>query len=304
METRAHHILIGLLTLLAVAALLFVIQWMSRSGIEGEVRNYHILFREPVSGLSVGSAVNYSGIRVGEVERLWLDEQDPRQVWAQVRIATNVPIRTDTIARLTLLNITGASGIELSQGSPESPLLVSTGGIPVIEADPSSLARLRGSTDELAENITQLLARVNALLSEENAGHVQRALANIDTVTTVVADQQEDLREGLQSLASSGTQLNRILVQLEERLASEGALLLEEASATLGHVRSVSEQLEHLLADNSQALAEGMQGVGELAPAMSDLRSLLSRLNAMSRQLETGPAAILLDTDDIREFTP
>lgn len=304
METRAHHILIGSLTLLAAGILLFFTLWMSRDGLDGEMRNYRILFRESVSGLSVGSAVRYGGIRVGEVERLWLDEQDPRLVWAQVRVSTDVPIRTDTSAQLTLLNITGSSVIELSPGQPGSPLLESDDGIPVIEADPSSLARLRVSSDELAASITTLLDRANTFLSEENTRHVQSVLANIDTITSLVASQEEELREGIQNLAGSGAQINRILIRLEERLETDGDLLMAEASATLGSIRSLSEQLEQLLAENSQVLVEGMQSVGDLGPAMADLRSLLSRLNAMSRRLETGPAGVLLDNDNIREFNP
>ncbi len=304
METRAHHILIGLLTLLGSAALLYFVLWMSRNGIDGEGRQYDILFNEAVSGLSVGSIVRYSGIRVGEVERLWLDEGDPRRVWARVRLAANVPVKTDTTARLTLLNITGASGIELSQGLPQSPLLADGSGIPVIEAETSSLARLRVGSDDLVENITLLLDRANAILSEENAALLHQVLLNIDVVTQVVVDEREDLRAGLQSLASAGAQLNRILVRIEERLADEGDQLMAEASATLNSVRHVSEQLQSLLQDNSPALAEGMQAVGELGPVLQDLRTVLARLNTMTRQLETGPAGVLLGNDDMKEFVP
>jgi phospholipid/cholesterol/gamma-HCH transport system substrate-binding protein len=112
--------------------------WMTGAGIDRDYRLYDVLFREAVTGLSVGSAVQYNGIRVGEVETLRLDPQDPRQAWARVRISAAIPVKTDTQARLTLLNITGASGIELSQGLPESPLLTGTqGGIPIIVAEPS-----------------------------------------------------------------------------------------------------------------------------------------------------------------------
>ncbi|MDP3516899.1 MAG: MlaD family protein, partial [Pseudohongiella sp.] len=121
METRAHHILIGLFTALAGAGLMLFVMWKSQSVADSEMKHYDILFREAVSGLSVGSLVQYSGIRVGDVERLTLDPQDPRLVWARVRVAGDTPVKVDTSARLALLNITGASGIELSQGTPQSP---------------------------------------------------------------------------------------------------------------------------------------------------------------------------------------
>lgn len=303
METRAQHILIGLFTLLGTGTLLLFILWMSRTGVEGEARHYDILFHEAVSGLSVGSPVSYSGIRVGEVIDLWLDEDDPRQVWARVRISTRVPIKTDTTARLSLLNITGASGIELSQGLPESPTLTAR-GIPVIEAEPSSFARLQLSGGELVENITRLVRRANAVLSAENLEHFNQVLTNINTVTTIVAEQQEDLRIGLQALADSGTQLSAMLERLEQGLAVKGEQFVREATETLSHVRDLSQQLDTLLSENSAALAQGMQGAGELGPAVQDLRTLLNQLNSLARQLEAGPAGTVLGQDDLKEFTP
>src|SRR5690606_29239470 len=122
-----------------------------------------------VSGLSVGSPVQYSGIRVGEVEQLLLDPVDPRLVRARIRVSASAPVKVDTVARQTLLNVTGASAIELGEGLPESPRLTSDTGIPVIEATPSSLAQLRLTSEELLLNASTLLERANALLSDDNA---------------------------------------------------------------------------------------------------------------------------------------
>ena len=130
METRAHYILIGAFTLgLGAAALLFGL-WMSRATLDSDYRLYDIVFQEAVAGLSVGSPVQYSGIRVGEVERLTLDPEDPRQVWARVRVVSTAPVKVDTTARLALLNITGSSSIALSQGLPSSPLLTADNDVP------------------------------------------------------------------------------------------------------------------------------------------------------------------------------
>ena len=80
METRAHHVLIGLFTLgTAVAALLFAL-WMSYAAGERSYQPYRILFERSVSGLSVGSRVQYNGIEVGDVTELNLNPDDPRQV--------------------------------------------------------------------------------------------------------------------------------------------------------------------------------------------------------------------------------
>ena len=94
METRANYILVGLFTLVAAAAVLLFSLWLTGAGTDGQVNRYDVLFREAVSGLSEGSPVQYSGIRVGEVEQLTLDPLDPRIVRARIQVVSSVPVRS------------------------------------------------------------------------------------------------------------------------------------------------------------------------------------------------------------------
>ena len=304
METRAHHIIVGLFTLIAGALVLGFILWMSRSGVDSDFQLYDIRFEEAVSGLSVGSPVQYSGIRVGEVDRLRLDPVDPRLVWARVRISSSAPVKVDTTARLTLLNVTGASGIELSQGLPASALLTAEQGVPVIVAEPSSFARLRVSSDELLASITSLLDRANAILSDENAQNLSSVLRNLDTFTASMNDQQDTLQLGLESLAQAGEDLTAILQRIDDQITSRGEPLMLSASNTAANLEQFSLKLDTLLSDNSQALSNGMQSLSELGPAIADLRGVLSTLNDITTRLEEDPAGFLLGGDNIKEFQP
>lgn len=304
METRAHHILVGLFTLAAAASALVFALWMSRSTLDSDYRLYDVLFNEAVSGLGVGSAVQYSGIRIGEVERLWLDPTDPRKVWARIRVSSSAPIKVDTTARLALLNITGASSIELSQGLPTSALLRADNGIPIIEAEPSSLTQLRTNSEELLLSVTELLDRANALLAPENATHLSNTLENLDTFTTAMAGQQDTLREGLETLVKAGDGLTMLLTRLDQQLSAQGEPLLVSANNTAANLERFSERLEILVNDNTAAVGAGMQSLSELAPAMQELRAILSTLSDISRRLEDDPAAFLLGTDNIQEFQP
>lgn len=304
METRAHYILIGAFTLgLGAAALLFGL-WMSRATLDSDYRLYDIVFQEAVAGLSVGSPVQYSGIRVGEVERLTLDPEDPRQVWARVRVVSTAPVKVDTTARLALLNITGSSSIALSQGLPSSPLLTADNGVPVIHAEPSSMAMLRTGSEELLLSVTTLLDRANALLSTDNASRVSRVLENLDTFTTAMTEQQDTLREGLQNLASAGSDLSSLLRSLDQQLATHSGPFLENVNATVTNMERFSARLDTLLEENSDAMGNGMQSLSELAPAMQELRGILGTLSEISRRLEDDPAGFLLGTDNIQDFEP
>ncbi|MCB1672991.1 MAG: MlaD family protein [Gammaproteobacteria bacterium] len=304
METRAHYILVGLFTLAGLAAALAFSLWLAGSGGEREVYYYDVLFREAVSGLNVGSPVQYSGIRVGEVQELNLDPQDPRLVRARIQVSASAPVKVDTVARRSLLNITGASAIELSEGLPESPRLTSSNGVPEIEATPSSLSQLRVTSEEMLVSASTLLERANRLFSDDNASRVSRVLDNVDGVTSVLVAQQQVLQKGLEGIAQSTYTLNNVLTRIDQQLTRYDEPMLEGVSSAITDLQQVTQQLNTMLADNSPALTAGMQGFAELGPAMRELRSILTNIDTMTRRLAEDPASFVLGNEAIREYQP
>ncbi len=304
METRAHYILVGLFTLAGLAAALLFSLWMSGAGAEREVYYYEVLFREAVSGLTVGSPVQYSGIRVGEVQELNLDPQDPRLVRARIQVSATAPVKVDTVARRTLLNITGASAIELSEGLPESPRLTSASGIPVIEATPSSLSQLRVTSEELLVSASTLLDRANRLFSDENSRRVSRVIDNVDVVTTALVEQLQVLQEGLEGIAKSSNTLNDLLTRVDQQLTRYEEPMLGGVTAAVTDLQQISRQLSTMLADNTPAVTAGMQGFAELGPAMRELRNILTNVDTMTRRLTDDPTGFVLGNDNIREYQP
>ena len=166
METRAHHVLIGLCTVLVVAGALLFGLFLAKSSVDTEFKDYEVVFNEAVSGLSKGSSVQYSGIKVGDVVSLRLDPQDPRRVLARIRLGGDTPVKEDTQAKLALTGITGTSIIQLSGGTPQSPTLKGHDGkLPVIIASPSPISRLLNDSNDLMSGISALLHNANQMFS-------------------------------------------------------------------------------------------------------------------------------------------
>ncbi|NLJ91898.1 MAG: MCE family protein [Aeromonadales bacterium] len=312
METRAHHILIGAFTLLVAVAILLFSLWMVKSGSQQDTRLYSVEFHEAVSGLTVGSAVEYSGIRVGEVERLSLNPNNPAVVLAQVRISKQVPIKQDTKARLALANITGASNIQLSGGTPTSPNLEAPEGqLPLIIAEPSPFAKLRLNSEEVITGFKSLLDNANQLFSKENGENFSQMLANLNATTGIVAEQKDDISAGIKNLTQASQQINdtmsqaaRMLSQLEGQLNTKGEQVLTNADRTLASLAKISNDLDQLLTNNQQALNSGLQGMMEIEPTLRELRSTLATLGDMARKLDAEPSRFLRGGEDVREFQP
>ena len=72
MEPRARHVAIGVFVLFLAALGFGVALWLGDARSDRDFHYYRVMFDEPVTGLSIGSPVQYSGITVGEVAALSL----------------------------------------------------------------------------------------------------------------------------------------------------------------------------------------------------------------------------------------
>ena len=120
METKANYVLIGAFVLLAAAALMLFTLWIAGTPLNRDYSTYDVVFEGPVNGLTEGGEVRFNGIKVGEVTRLSLDRQDPNRVIARIRVDAETPVRTDSVAQLDFLGITGVTFIQILAGTPEA----------------------------------------------------------------------------------------------------------------------------------------------------------------------------------------
>lgn len=313
METRAHHVLIGLFTLLAVSGALLFGLWLAKAHGDGGVSYYRVVFNEPVNGLSRGSAVQYSGIRVGDVVALSLDPQDPRRVIARVRIEDTARIKEDTSARLMITGITGAAAIELGNGTPQSPLLKKgdNNEEPIIVATPSQLSKLLANGEDLMGNLNETIFNAKQLFSEENIQSISKTLANLETATGAMAQQRDAFGELLVQLTQASKEgqaalkeATSLIKNTNQLVAGEGAQTMQGAREAMTSLANATSRIETLLETNQPALNRGMQGFSEIGPAVRELRSTLSALNAIARRLEDNPANYILGRESLEEFRP
>src|SRR6202011_6091067 len=82
METRAPFIIVGAFVLAAIGAVFGFVYWLHNTAGTGVRTIHHVQFEGSVSGLLVGAAVLFNGIRVGEVTQLGLAADSPRRVIA------------------------------------------------------------------------------------------------------------------------------------------------------------------------------------------------------------------------------
>jgi phospholipid/cholesterol/gamma-HCH transport system substrate-binding protein len=201
METRARYALIGLFMLAVIAASFAFVYWLENKGGFAERETYKVKFQGSVSGLLIGSAVLFNGIRVGEVTDLSLYTDAPQDVVATIAVSRGTPIRADTGVNIETQGLTGGAAIALSGGASTAPLMAADGG-----AAPTLVAQPQAGQDwtQAARDAFQRVDRVLA----DNSETLKSAITNIDTFSAALArnaDKVEGILAGFERMTGGGS---------------------------------------------------------------------------------------------------
>jgi phospholipid/cholesterol/gamma-HCH transport system substrate-binding protein len=175
METRAPFIVVGAFVLAAIGAVFGFVYWLHNTAGTGARTVHHVQFDGSVSGLLVGAAVLFNGIRVGEVTSLGLAANSPWQVDATIAVASGTPVHADTKVGLDFQGLTGVPVIALEGGKEVGASTASQ----TLIADPTA----GQSMTQAARNA---LGRVDSVLAE-NAEPLKSTIANLKTFTEGLA---------------------------------------------------------------------------------------------------------------------
>jgi phospholipid/cholesterol/gamma-HCH transport system substrate-binding protein len=198
METRARYALIGLFMLAVIAASFGFVYWLENKGGFGERETYRVQFESSVSGLLVGSAVLFNGIRVGDVTGIALNPEAPQQVIATISVVKHTPIREDTQVNVEQQGLTGGVAVTLTGGTSTTPL-ASNGGVPTLVAPP-------GVGQDWTQSARDAFQQVETILNE-NAEPLNQAIENIEVFTDALArnsDKVDGILAGIERMTGGG----------------------------------------------------------------------------------------------------
>jgi phospholipid/cholesterol/gamma-HCH transport system substrate-binding protein len=231
MRARASNLMIGSITLAAIAVAFIGVLGIRKIRSVQAQGPLRIVFDGSASGLSKGGNVNFDGVQIGEIRSLKLD--NPRKVVALVSVDSNAPIRKDTVVGLEFQGLTGVAAISLTGGAPTAPPVpLDEDGIPILTAD-------------LSENqsIRDTLHGVDRMLVN-NQVTIRDALLSFETYTA--------------SLASKGEAIDSIIGKAETAFAG--------FDSAMSKIDNVVPSLANGRADE---LFEKVQSIRELAQSFN-----------------------------------
>jgi phospholipid/cholesterol/gamma-HCH transport system substrate-binding protein len=230
METRAPFVIVGAFVVAAIVAVFGFVYWLNNVGGIGKRDTYHVIFNGQVSGLLVGAAVLFNGIRVGEVTALDLIADRPHDVHVTIAVAEHTPVRADTRVGLDFQGLTGVPVVALEGGEdPSAPPLQ---GQLIAEKD---------AGQSMTQAAREALRKLGSVLSE-NAAPLHDAITNLSTFSDGLArntPKLDGIVEGLERMTGNSPPPRKVTYDLspatdfgENRGPLRAGLVILEPTAT------------------------------------------------------------------------
>ena len=290
METRANYVTVGLFTLLVLAGAFAFIFWVARLGETSGQVPLQVRIAGSVTGLGEGSDVLFNGIKIGKVNRVEFDPQDPRIVYAITSVKADTPIRADTEATIGSQGLTGISYISLKGGSPAAAMLLATKGVPVIDAAPSAVGDILETVRAVAGRADAMVASLDAFM-KETRGPATNAVKNFETFSAALSKNSGGIGKFMDGVSKTADGLNGLSAKLDGTIAKVDAILgavdPAKVKASVANIEDFTRQLKDSTGriDSVLAKLDGFLGSADGSSISEDLRATLAEFRQTSQVL-------------------
>ena len=300
MERNANYALVGLASAILLVGLVVFLALLAGRKFSHDYDIYDIVFQGPVRGLAKGGEVDFNGIKVGDVSKIFLDPRDPEYVIARARITPDVPIRADSYAQLEPQGITGVNYIQISAGTPSKPLLrdtVAEGQIPRIASQKDAFSDLLAGGGFIVQRSVEALDRVNRVFSDENIKTLTATMSDIQAVTAelrerkaIIADAQQTLQDA-DTATKQFTALGKSSQNLVDGDARKSLARLDDAA---GEIQGAAKTLKDLMT-RLQGPTENFAttGLPQLSSAIVSLQRATDHLDRVLGEVESNPQGLI-----------
>jgi phospholipid/cholesterol/gamma-HCH transport system substrate-binding protein len=297
MSPKTEQTLVGLFVLVA-GGILLVAVFAINGAFGNATKTYHAYFPF-AGGLEPGATVRYSGgPKVGRVDSLRIDPQDPTRIDLTFSVQPDVLVKTDSKVKIMSLSPLGDNHLELFPGSaqasaaPAGSLLPSATYVDfnALTEDINNLAPhatdLVQTLNERATELKVTIDRVNELLNAQNRANLSATLAE---TRGLVADSRPQVHTALQHVND-----------LTEKLGP----LIADFRKTSGEANEV---LAHIDATIGEDQPEVRKTITELRGTLKSLTDLTGQLNQTldvnSENIDQLLDNLLHVTENLKEFT-
>lgn len=266
---------------------------------------------DKVDGLTTGSPIIISGIKIGSVRGMEILPNDSVRVTLNINIIDGVPV--GSVAYIRATDLLGSKAVIIQRTT--NPEFIPADGNMKGVYDEGAFAGMAdvgkdigANVNEGTESLKSVLAQVDQLLVNGGKNDLAAILRNLNETTTdiqkVMDSRQAEIQKTIRNIESMTTRLDRVSAEEEANIR-----------AAIENLKSASDEIDELmtgLTDTNQQLGEILtkinEGQGSLGLLVNDpslyrnLDSLSHNLNKTVEKLNDNPKYYLKHLRLIRVF--
>jgi phospholipid/cholesterol/gamma-HCH transport system substrate-binding protein len=305
--------MVGAVTVALLAGVLLFIVWLA--GLSNkQTKCYDIYFSQGVGGLNKGSNVSFSGVPVGQVQRISLLPNRPEFVWVRVEVDQQTPVLQGTTAQIHGVGFTGVSEIQLTGAERGRPPIEQMGpqGCPVIPASSGGISALLNSAPELIDRIQRLTERLTELLSDKNQNSISDILENIDATTAELRRRAPEMGDTIAEIKvashNAGVAANNVAAlsaNANQLVTQDGRPAMQNLNRTLASVQQATDNLNAMISDARPGVQNfSKETLPEANRLVHDLRDLSKSLEALSNRVNQQGIGGALGPPKLPDYNP
>jgi len=273
METRANYIVVGIFTLVAVLAAFAFIYWTAAIGDRGETSLLRVRIPGSASGLGRGSAVLFNGVKVGDVQRVYIDVTNPSVAIADTLIDRLTPITRSTSAVIGIAGLTGQANIEIKGSDIQEPNLLEeaevNGTVAEITASPSAVTNLLQTAQDIFARADSVLGNLEGF-TRDVRGPLTQTVQNAQKFSDALARNSDGVDKFLESVASLSDELAGVSGKLDGTLKAAENILNAVDPKKVETVVGNVEKFTNDLAATSAQFDDTVREVRETVASIND----------------------------------
>lgn len=309
MESKREQVWVGLFVIVA-ATLLIVTVFVLTGAFAGSAKILHTRFHN-VAGLEPGATVRYEGgPKIGHVEKIEIDPNDPALMDMQFSVKSDLPIKTDSHVAILSFSPLGDNHLEIKAGSPAAARAASGAFLP---SDPyvgfndltAQINQLAPQAKELLSNLNERVVqlkvtvdRINDLLNDRNRENVSASLAELHGM---LAENRPEIRSTLKNVNAASAKIGPLLDKLHTTIdQTQGTLKKvdgliddnrEDVRASVIKLRQSLDNISALTAQLQQMLDDNDDNIDQI---LNNLRIITENLKTFSYTIKTHPSSLIV----------
>jgi len=198
MVTKSQKIRLGFFLTISFIFFLIILILLGGKKFLKKKDIYYITYQDlSVSGLEIGAAVKYRGIRIGRVEEIKINPENISEIIVSIEIKQGTPIVKSAKAVIQGGGLTGIRFIEITGGSNSDPRLDPGSSI---QAGISSFDKMSGQAEIILLKTEKVLNNIEKITNTENQKKFTHLLTNMDLTFIEVKNLLKNNRLAIQGL--------------------------------------------------------------------------------------------------------